>query len=290
MASASQVLKNARALADDEGHVYYAVEVKSDVAVVEEQQREIRDLRGMLAERYGFQGIVGASPEMKTVFDIVKKAALSDAPVLIYGESGTGKGLVAKAIHKLGKKSRGPFIRVNSAALSESLLESELFGHVKGAFTGADRTTKGRFEAAHTGDIFLDEIGDISPSAQVRLLRVVEETRAGAGRRLQIDTDRCPSDRGDPSGPAGTHQEGTVSRRSLLPSQRDSDLHPTAPRALLGHSAAGPALHPRNRGPDRKTDYRDGTGGHGFSHAPHLAGKRQRINKCHSICVRGLQR
>jgi len=184
------VLKNARVMGDQTGTAIFAVEVQTDLSLLKQQEREISELRKIISERYGFHGIVGASPPMQNLFDLVKKAAVSDAPVLIYGESGTGKELIAKAIHKLGKKSKGPFIRVNCAVLSASLLESELFGHVKGSFTGADRTTKGRFEAADRGDIFLDEIGDVPLSTQVKLLRVLQEKefeRVGDYRPIPID-------------------------------------------------------------------------------------------------------
>ncbi|MBM4326885.1 MAG: PAS domain S-box protein [Deltaproteobacteria bacterium] len=184
------VLKNARVIPDPEGHSLCAVEVQSDLTRLRQTEKEVLHLRNLLCERYGFHGIVGTSPQMRTLFDLMSKAATSDAPVLMYGESGTGKELVAAAIHRLGKKSKGPFIRVSCAALSESLLESELFGHVRGAYTGADRTTKGRFEAAHTGDIFLDEIGDVPLSIQVKLLRVIEQKeveRVGDYRPVPID-------------------------------------------------------------------------------------------------------
>ena len=184
------LLKNAQVVTDGKGQILCAVEVQSDISLLEQKQREIIELKKLLSRQYGFYGIIGASPQMEALFDLVRKAADSDSPVLIYGETGTGKELVASAIHQLGRKKEGPFIRVNCAALRESLLESELFGHVKGAFTGADRTTKGRFEAAHTGDIFLDEIGDVSLSTQVRLLRAVEEKvveRVGDYRPIPLD-------------------------------------------------------------------------------------------------------
>ncbi len=184
------ILKRSRILHDDRGEVSCAVETITDMTAVDQKDEEITQLRSMLEDRAGFYGIIGVSPQMKNLYDIIAKAAGSDAPVLIYGESGTGKELVASVIHRLGMKSAGPFIRVNCAALSETLLESELFGHVKGAFTGADRTTKGRFQAANSGDIFLDEIGDLPPPTQVRLLRVLQEKeieRVGDYRPVPID-------------------------------------------------------------------------------------------------------
>ncbi len=169
------VLKNAVLFKDHDGQVLGAVETFTDISEMMAKERVISRLRRELSQEDGFQGILGKSPVMLQLFSLISSAAQSEAPVIIYGESGTGKELVAGAIHRLSPRSKGPFIKVNSAALNESLLESELFGHVKGAFTGADRTRVGRFEAAHRGDIFLDEVGDLPLPTQAKLLRVLQE-------------------------------------------------------------------------------------------------------------------
>ena len=184
------VHKNAAVLKDSGGRVIGGVETLTDLSEVVSKDRVITRLRRELSGKDGFKGILGTSPAMQQIFDLISSAAQSEAPVIIYGDSGTGKELVAAAIHKLGVRRKGPFIKVNCAALSESLLESELFGHVKGAFTGADRTRIGRFEAANGGDIFLDEIGDLPLSTQVKLLRVLQEKeieKVGDHRPLSID-------------------------------------------------------------------------------------------------------
>jgi two-component system response regulator HydG len=127
---------------------------------------------------------------MLQLYQLLTSAAASEAPVVLYGESGTGKELAASALHVLSPRRKGPFIKVNSAALNESLLESELFGHIKGAFTGADRTRVGRFEAAHKGSIFLDEIGDLPQATQAKLLRVLQEKiieKVGDHRPIPVD-------------------------------------------------------------------------------------------------------
>jgi two-component system, NtrC family, response regulator HydG len=134
--------------------------------------------------------IVGSSPAMQEVYRLTKLAAPSSASVLLIGETGTGKEVIAKAIHKLSRRSDGPYIRVNCGALHENLLESELFGHVKGAFTGAVDNKTGRFEAAHGGSIFLDEISSMTPKLQVKLLRVLQERefeRVGESRTIRVD-------------------------------------------------------------------------------------------------------
>jgi len=169
------VVKNAALLRDNGGQVLGGIETFTDISEMMAKERVISRLRRELSQEDGFHGILGRSPVMLQLFSLVSSAAASEAPVIIYGESGTGKELVAGAIHRLSPRSKGPFIKVNSAALHESLLESELFGHVKGAFTGADRTRVGRFEAAHQGDIFLDEVGDLPLPTQAKLLRVLQE-------------------------------------------------------------------------------------------------------------------
>ncbi|MFW5966321.1 MAG: sigma-54-dependent transcriptional regulator [Persicimonas sp.] len=134
--------------------------------------------------------IVGESPAIQEVFETVEKVAPTDSTVYIYGESGTGKELVARAIHRASSRSKGPFVRVNCAALAETLLESELFGHEKGAFTGAHKRRMGRFELADGGTILLDEIGDISPGLQLKLLRVLQEQtfqRVGGEETIEVD-------------------------------------------------------------------------------------------------------
>jgi DNA-binding NtrC family response regulator len=136
-------------------------------------------------------GVIGSSPAMLEVFRVTRQVAPSRACVLIVGETGTGKELVARAIHDLSPRYSGPYIRVNCGALTESLLESELFGHVKGSFTGAVDNRTGRFEAAHTGSIFLDEINSTSPKLQVKLLRVLQEgefERVGDTSTKKVDT------------------------------------------------------------------------------------------------------
>lgn len=137
--------------------------------------REIRRLRDEATPRSGFGGMIGKNPSMRAVYQLIEKVAPTPSSVLITGESGTGKELVARAIHNLSPRKDAPFITVNCAALSEHLLESELFGHEKGAFTDAVAMRKGRFELADTGTLFLDEIGEMPPQLQAKLLRVLQE-------------------------------------------------------------------------------------------------------------------
>jgi len=153
-------------------------------------QAENLQLRERLANRFDFSQIVGKSKKMQDLFEMIALVAPSDATVLISGESGTGKELIANAIHQNSPRKDKPFIKVNCAALPETLLESELFGHEKGAFTGAIHRTKGRFELANGGTLFLDEVAEMSPATQVKLLRVLQEQAfepLGGGKTLQVE-------------------------------------------------------------------------------------------------------
>ncbi|GAB4237859.1 MAG: sigma-54 dependent transcriptional regulator [Acidobacteriota bacterium] len=142
---------------------------------VQELVRENRRLTEAVSDRFQFEGILGVSPKFREVIEKAKQLARVDVTVLLWGESGTGKELVARAIHFNSARARRPFVVVNCAAIPEDLLESELFGYRKGAFTGAVQDKKGKFEAAHTGTIFLDEIGELALAAQAKLLRVLQE-------------------------------------------------------------------------------------------------------------------
>jgi two-component system response regulator HupR/HoxA len=147
-------------------------------------------LRQEVAARYSFDGILGDSPAMQRVFDVMRKVAETDATVLLSGETGTGKDLVARAIHYSGPRSERRFVAQNCAALPDTLLESELFGHKRGSFTGAHADKKGLFEVAHRGTIFLDEIGETEPGMQVRLLRVLQDGEIrplGSSDTLHVD-------------------------------------------------------------------------------------------------------
>lgn len=184
------IIKHGSLLRDETDQVIGAVETLTDISQIIRKEKEVATLRRALRREEGYHGILGKSEIMQQLFHLIPNAAQSDAPVVIYGESGTGKELVAKAIHESGTRRKKPFIKVSCAALNENLLESELFGHVKGAFTGAHRDRIGRFEAAHGGDLFLDEIGDITPSTQVKLLRVLEERkieRVGDHHAVPVD-------------------------------------------------------------------------------------------------------
>ncbi len=184
------VSKNARAIRNDRGQIIGVIETVTDLTKLKNARLKMEKATRRLSELNRLGGIIAKSQVMQNVFSFIKASAATETSILIQGESGTGKELVAKAIHSIGERRSNPMITVNCSALSESLLESELFGHVKGAFTGASRDRIGRFEQADQGTIFLDEISEISPYIQVKLLRVLQEKeieRVGDSRKRKVD-------------------------------------------------------------------------------------------------------
>jgi two-component system, NtrC family, response regulator HydG len=197
ISGSSDVKKAVQALQEGASH-YILKPVSKDelLAVVNKSAdelrrlRTIRELRRQLDERFGFEGLIGNSPRMRDLIARLKAFAPTRATVLVLGENGTGKELVAKAVHTNSPRKHKPFVAMNCAALNENLLDDEMFGHEPGAFTGADRLRKGRFEYANGGTLFLDEIGDMPPTLQAKLLRVLENgevSRIGSNDTIKVD-------------------------------------------------------------------------------------------------------
>ena len=206
-------------------------------------RREARSLRTTLRATWAPQGFVAKSPAMREVLDVVQQIAGTDAPVLLTGETGTGKGLVAKMLHSEGPRARGPFVTVNCAALPEPLLESELFGHTKGAFTGATQDRAGLFAEADGGTLLLDEIGEMPPSLQAKLLHVLESHTVrpvGASRERPIDVRVISATHRDlrESVRAGSFREDLLYRLDVVPvrlpplRERREDIAPLAEHFL----------------------------------------------------------
>ncbi|HOD84753.1 MAG TPA: sigma 54-interacting transcriptional regulator [Phycisphaerae bacterium] len=184
------VVRIARTVTDASGTLLGAIQAIVDVSVIERSTQEIRRLRREVARTGRYGQILGASERMRSLFEMMELVADTDASVVIEGETGTGKELVARTLHAQGARGKGPFVAVHCAALPETLLEAELFGHVRGAFTGAVADRPGRFEEAVGGTIFLDEVSEVPLSAQVKLLRVLQErevTRVGENAPRSVD-------------------------------------------------------------------------------------------------------
>ena len=240
-------------------------------------------LRDALQEQFRPENIIGNSHAMREVYLKIKQVAPSDTTVLIRGESGTGKELVASAIHYASPRAKKPFVKVNCAALNENLLESELFGHEKGAFTGALCARTGRLEEAEGGTLFLDEIGDFSPAIQVKLLRVLQE-REYRARGEQSDAEGRRADhRGDQPGPGGAAVRGPVPARPLLPHQRLSHLAAAASRPKGRHPAPGRPFRGQVRQEDGQGGAADQHSGDQHDVRLPLAGQRPGTGELHRV-------
>jgi DNA-binding NtrC family response regulator len=237
-------------------------------------------------EQYDHYGIVGRSRAIQEVVRTARLVAQSRSTVLITGETGTGKELVARAIHDWSAQREMPLVRVNCAALPETLIESELFGHVRGAFTGAVANKKGRFALADGGSILLDEIGVIAPSAQAKLLRVLQEREfepLGSERTLVVDVRVIAATNRDLRQLVadGRFQEDLFYRLNVIPIAM-----PSLSDRQGGHSAARRALHPPSRRPRRQADRRHQPGGHGGARGGTVAGQRPRAREHARACGR----
>ena len=254
------------------------------------QHQEVIWLKDMLTDdnrylhrellRISGDEIIGEDFGLKNVMEMVRKVAPLESPVLLLGETGVGKGLIASAVHYLSRRSKGPFIVVNSGAIPETLIDSELFGHEKGAFTGAIEQKRGRFERADHGTIFLDEIGELPPQAQVRMLRVLQEKvieRVGGSRPISVDIRIIAAthrnlERNDPIEPfpAG----------SAVPNQCFSHHGPPVAGQERGYPLAGPLFYPQED-PGVETQFGSGArpGCHGSPLGLQLAGKCPRTRK-----------
>ncbi len=221
------------------------MEVKIAKALeMRQMQHQIDYLRHAQGDIYDFDRIIGSSGALEKVLDVVRKVAKSNTTVLVRGETGTGKELIAGAIHHNSQRAARNFIKVNCAALQENLLESELFGHEKGAFTGADKQRIGRFEQADGGTLFLDEIGDMSPNTQAKILRVLQEhefERLGGTRTLKVDVRLIAATNRDLAAmvEAGGFREDLYYRLNVV-----HDRDAAAARAQGGHRGAHQLLHP----------------------------------------------
>ena len=238
--------------------------------------KENRQLKHAFAAQYSFGNIIGKSQVMQEVFQLIRKVAPTSATVLIEGESGTGKELVAKAIHYNSARKERPYVPVNCSALAETLLESELFGHEKGAFTGAAAQRKGRFEMADGGTLFLDEIGELSQGLQVKLLRVLQERvfeRVGGVKPISVDIRliAATNKRLKKRGPARP-----VPERSVLSAECGQHRIALAAGSAGGYPAAGRAFHQQvcGRTHVHLSGDRSGTGGRKAVFRIRLAGQR----------------
>ena len=242
-------------------------------------RHEVSTLRQELRTRYHFENLIGKSRAMQEIFGLIEQVAGSRSTVMVYGKSGTGKELVAKAIHYNSPRSTRAFVAVNCAAIPAELLESELFGHEKGSFTGAIATKVGKFELATGGSLFLDEVGSMRLDLQAKILRALQEReveRVGGTRTIKIDVRVIAATNRDlQEGRRG----GGLPRGSLLPAERGADQAPRPQGPTGGYPAPGQPLRPEVRPGVQPGHPRDLEGGHGRPDEPRLARQRARTGK-----------
>ena len=242
-------------------------------------RREVVRLRENLQEVFPSTELIGKSPAMKKVMELIEMVAPTEATVLITGESGTGKEVVARAIHAAGPRRYMPMVTIHCGALTETLLESELFGHEKGAFTGAQYRKKGKFEVADGGSVFLDEISDISLKTQTDLLRVLQEkeiVRVGGNQQIKVDF-RCIAATNKNLEDAG--EGGHLPARPVLPAARLLHRPAAAARPPRRHPAAGEPFPQQVLHGHQPAGAADRLRSAGGAHAPRLAGQRARTGK-----------
>ena len=226
--------------------------------------------------------IVGNSRAMQAIYKEIGRIAAKPVSVLIRGETGTGKELIARAIYQHSDRANAPFVAINCAAIPETLLESELFGHERGAFTGAEARRIGRFEQADHGTIFLDEIGDMTPGTQVKLMRVLQEKCLQRLGGKETSSRGCARHRRDASRSGGGHQAESISRRSLLSPQRRGAQSAAVARTQGGHPGSGPVFLAKIRRRVRRGKSRHPSGRGGISAGPAVARQCARTGKCHA--------
>ena len=220
-------------------HLMQVVDKALEVRALRDENRQLKE---ELGRRYEFDNIIGRSQSMQEIFAAIERVGPTRATVLLTGESGVGKDLIARAIHFHSPRKDRPLVKINCSALPENLMESELFGYEKGAFTGAQMTKPGKFEQADTGTVFLDEIGDVPAPIQVKLLRVLQERefeRLGSNVTRHIDIRLVAATN---AGSARRARTGHVSRGPVLPPERGAAEYSAAARTQGGHSRAGQSL------------------------------------------------
>jgi DNA-binding NtrC family response regulator len=201
-----------------------------------ERRRSLLAIETDVARRLEFCGMIGRGPAMQELFGMIRRLAPHVRTALVTGETGTGKELVARALHRMGPRRDRRFVAVNCSAVVETLFESELFGHMRGAFTGATENKPGLFELADNGTLFLDEIGELPTSVQAKLLRVLELGRSAPRRIARARRGQRARDRGDQPRPARRSRRRAVPQRSLLPAEHRRSEAAGAARAPRGHS------------------------------------------------------